>query len=82
MERWQEPIAELEFCGCVKCDSLNQLSELLWIRTITPGRTQLRGLAHQLRRISNFLLSISLWVSWVLLSLGKFVISLFVGQRL
>ena len=77
MERGQEPVAELEIVGSVKCDSFNQLSEVLWIRTITPSRTQLRGLAHRVRKISDFLLSVSLWVSWVLLSLGKLVISSF-----
>ena len=83
MERGQEPVAELEIVGSVKCDSFNQLSEVLWIRTITPSRTQLRGLAHRVSKISVFLLSMSLWVSWVLLSLGKLVISLFFfGRRL
>ena len=77
VERGQEPVCELEIVGCVRCDSANQLSEVLWIRTITPCRTQLRGLAHCVRTITDFLLSLSLWVSWVLLSLGKLVISLF-----
>ena len=77
MERGQEPICELEIVGCVRCDSINELSEVLWIRTVTASRTQLRGLAHCVRTITDFLLSLSLWVSWVLLSLGKLVISLF-----
>ncbi len=78
LENWvAEPVAELEICGCVRCDSLNQVSEVLWIRTVTASRTQLRGLALQARKISDFLLSLSLWVSWVIFSLGKFVISLF-----
>ena len=80
MEPGQEPVAELEIVGSVKCDSFNQLSEVLWIRTITPSRTQLRGLANILRKISDFFLSVSLWVSWVLLSLGKLVISLFLDK--
>ena len=66
-----DPVAELEVVGCVRCDSQNQVSEVLWIRTVTASRTQLQGLAHQARRISDFLLSLSLWVSWVILSLGK-----------
>ena len=77
MERGQEPICELEIVGCVRCDSVNELSEVLWIRTVTASRTQLRGLAYCVRTITDYLLSISLWVSWVLLSLGKLVISLF-----
>ena len=70
-------MAELEIVGRVKCDSFDELAEVLWIRTLTPSRTQLRGLAHSVRKISDFFLSVSLWVSWVLLSLGKLVISLF-----
>ena len=66
-----DPVAELEVVGCVRCDSQNQVSEVVWIRTITASRTQLQGLAHRVRRISDFLLSLSLWVSWVILSLGK-----------
>ena len=76
MEPGQEPVAELEVVGSVKCDSFNQLSEVLWIHTVAPSRTQLRGLAQLLRKISDLFLSVSLWVSWVLLSLGKLVIFL------
>ena len=77
VEREQLPVCELEVIGCVRCDSANQISEVLWTRTITPGGAHLRGLAHCVRTITDFLLSMSLWVSWVLLSLGKLVISLF-----
>ena len=77
MEREQVPVCELEVIGLVRCDSANQISEVLWIRTVTPGGAHLRGLALRIRTIADFLLSISLWVSWVLLSLGELVISLF-----
>ena len=76
VEPGQEPICELEIVGCVRCDSVNELSEVLWIRTVTASRTQLRGLAQILRKISDLFLTVSLWVSWVLLSLGKLVIFL------
>ena len=76
MEPAQEPVAELEVVGSVYCNSFNELSEVLWVRTVTPSRTQLRGLAQILRKISDLFLTVSLWVSWVLLSLGKLVIFL------
>ena len=76
MEPAQEPVAELEVVGSVYCNYFNELSEVLWVRTVTPSRTQLRGLAQILRKISDLFLTVSLWVSWVLLSLGKLVIFL------
>ena len=82
MDPAQEPVAELEVVGSVYCNYFNELSEVLWIRTVTPSRTPLRGLAHLLRKISDIFLTVSLWVSWVLLSLGKLVIFLIFGQRL
>ena len=76
MDPAQEPVAELEVVGSVYCNYFNELSEVLWVRTDTPSRTQLRGLAQILRKISDLFLTVSLWVSWVLLSLGKLVIFL------
>ena len=76
MEPAQEPVAELEVVGSVYCNYFNELSEVLWVHTVTPSRTQLRGLAQILRKISDLFLTVSLWVSWVLLSLGKLVIFL------
>ena len=53
--------------------SINQISEVLWRRTVTSGGAHLRGLALQIRTIADFLFSLSLWISWVLLSLGESV---------
>ena len=76
MEPAQEPVAELEVVGSVYCYSFSELSEVLWVHRVNPSRTQLRGLAQILRKISDLFLTVSLWVSWVLLSLGKLVIFL------
>ena len=77
MEPAEEPVAELEVVGSVYCYSFSELSEVLWVHRVNPSRTQLRGLAQICRKISDLFLSVSLWISWVLLSLGKLVISLF-----
>ena len=67
------PVCELEVIGLIRCDSVNQISEVLWRRTVTSGGAHLRGLALQIRTIADFLFSLSLWISWVLLSLGELV---------
>ena len=77
MEQGGVPVCQLEVIGLVRCDSVNQISEVLWTRTVTPGGAHLQGLALRICTIADFLLSISLWISWVILSLGKLVISLF-----
>ena len=76
---WGEevPVCELEVIGLIRCDSVNQISEVLWRRTVTSGGAHLGGLALQIRTIADFLFSLSLWISWVLLSLGELVISSF-----
>ena len=76
-----EPVVELEVVGSVYCYSFSQLSEVLWIHRVNSSRTQLRGLARICRTISDLFLSVSLWISWVLLSLGKLVISLLWGSE-
>ena len=73
MERGEVPVCELEVIGLIRCDSVNQISEVLWRRTVTSGGAHLRGLALQIRTIADFLFSLSLWISWVLLSLGELV---------
>ena len=75
MEPADEPVAELEVVGSVY--SFDEWSETLWVHRVNPCRTQFRGLALLCRKISDFSLSLSLWVSWVLLSLGKLVKYLF-----
>ena len=75
MEPTEEPVAELEVVGSVY--SFSELSEVLWVHRVNPCRTQLRGLVLICRKISDLFLSLSLWVSWVLLSLGKLVKPLF-----
>ncbi len=77
MEEGGVPVCQLEVIGLIRCDSARQISEVLWTRTVTPGGAHLQGLALRLRTIADFLFSISLWISWVILSLGKLVISLF-----
>ena len=77
MEEGGVPVCQLEVIGLIRCDSAHQISEVLWTRTVTPGGAHLQGLALRLRTIADFLFSISLWISWVILSLGKLVISLF-----
>ena len=64
--------------GCWECVLLLLQRALrgVEVHTVTPSRTQLRGLAQILRKISDLFLTVSLWVSWVLLSLGKLVIFL------
>ena len=77
MEEGGVPVCQLEVIGLIRCDSVHQISEVLWTRTVSPGGAHLQGLALRLRAIVDFLFSISLWISWVILSLGKLVISLF-----
>ena len=69
MEPADEPVAELEVVGSVY--SFDEWSETLWVHRVNPCRTQFRGLALICRKISDYSVSLSLWVSWVLLSLGK-----------
>ena len=74
MEEGGVPVCQLEVIGLIRCDRVNQVSEVLWTRTVSPGGAHLQGLALRLRSVVDFLLSISLWISWVILSLGKLVI--------
>ena len=71
VEPADEPVAELEVGGSVY--SFYEWSEILWVHRVNPCRTHLTGLALLCRKISDFSLSVSLWVSWVLLSLGKLI---------
>ncbi len=71
------PVCELEVAGLIRVDAARQISEVLWIKTVLPAGAHLQGLALRLRSTVDFLTSISLWISWIILSLGKLVISLF-----
>ena len=77
MEEGGVPVCQLEVLGLIRCDRVNQVSEVLWTRTVFPGGAQLEGLALRVRSAVDFFLSISLWISWVILSLGELVIFMF-----
>ena len=77
MEGGGVPVCQLEVLALIRCDRVNQVSEVLWTRTVFPGGAHLEGLALRVRSAVDFFLSISLWISWVILSLGKLVISVF-----
>ena len=71
VEPTEEPVAELEVGGSVY--SYYNWSEVLWVHRVNPCRTHPTGLALLCRKISHFSLSVALWVSWVLFSLGKLI---------
>ena len=77
MEEGGVPVCQLEVLGLIRCDRVNQVSEVLWTRTVFPGGAHLEGLALRVRSAVDFFLSISLWISWVILSLGELVIFMF-----
>ena len=69
VEPTEEPAVEIELAGQVY--SLSNWTEVLWFHRVNRRRTRLTGLALFFARISDFSLSIALWISWVLFSLGK-----------
>ena len=64
-----EPAVEIEIAGQIY--SFSNWTEVLWFHRVNRRRTRPTGLALFFARISDFSLSIALWVSWVLFSLGK-----------
>ena len=79
VEPTEEPVVELELGGAVY--GFSNWSEVLWLHRVNPRRTQSTGLALLCCKISDFVLSASLWASWVLLSLGKLIRHLCLRQR-
>ena len=79
VEPAEEPVVELEVGGSVY--SFSDWSEVLWVHRVNPCRTHSTGLALLCRKISDFSLSVALWISWVLFSLGKLIKHLCLRQR-
>ena len=69
VEPTEEPVVELEVGGSVY--SYYNWSEVLWVHRVNRRRARRTGLALLFGKISDFSLSVALWVSWVLFSLGK-----------
>ena len=71
VEPIEEPVVELEVGGSIY--SFSSWSEILWIHRVNNRRVRRTGLALLCGKIFDFSLSVALWVSWVLLSLGKLI---------
>ena len=71
VEPTEEPVVELEVGGSIY--SFSSWSEILWIHRVNNRRVRRTGLALLCGKIFDFSLSVALWVSWVLLSLGKLI---------